>query len=212
MKRNIICLCLLIFIFLSGCATAHQYEFSFKDTLSVFILKNEDNYFFCIPVQYMGFYQIEKFDFNSGYILTGDYEILLKRDEINIFIYLNEEADEYGNTDGVFNLIYSEEKGKILFSKMDEPLAAKQESGGIMNYYYIFIERYIDNEEMKELTSEYEKGKINSRFRIEYNLVIDNEVQNGNSILDDFELYNGTAIDPFWFPSNLDFFKAKYIK
>ena len=31
-------------------------------------------------------------------------------------------------------------------------------------------------------------------------------------MLDDFELYDGPAIDPAWFPPNLNFFKAKYLQ
>ena len=43
-----------------------------------------------------------------------------------------------------------------------------------------------------------------------YDLTIDNEEQNGSGILDDFELYGGTALEPAFFPPNLNFFKVKY--
>jgi hypothetical protein len=117
-------------VFFSGCATTRQndfskYNFSFKNTLSIFLLNNEKGYYFCIPVQYIGDYQIAGFEFDSGNILIGDYNILLKRDEINISVYLNETANEDGNTIGKFNLIYLEEKGRLLVSKIAEPLAMK---------------------------------------------------------------------------------------
>jgi len=210
---KIIKLCLYIFpvIFLSNCLNAHQYNFSLKNTLSIFILNDEKKYYFCIPVQYIGNYQINGFEFNNGNIVIGDYEILLKKDEINISVYLNEATDEYGNSDDNFNLIYLEENGKTLLSKMNEPISIKHESDNIMNHYYIFIERYLNNNEIKNIINEYEKGNINSRFYIGYDTVIENEYQKGNGMLDDFELYNGISIDPSFFPVNLNFFKTKYL-
>jgi hypothetical protein len=53
---------------------------------------------------------------------------------------------------------------------------------------------------------------VYSKFAIEYDITFDNEPQDGSGLLDDFELYNGLAIDPVWFPGNLNFFKAKYMK
>jgi hypothetical protein len=160
----------------------------------------------------MGDYQIEKFEFNNGNIQIGDYEILLKRDDINIYVYLNEAADIDGNSDGEFNLVYSEENGRISTSKMDEPLAIKHGSDETLNHYYIFIEKYLTYNDMKNITREYEKGNVYSKLSIWYDITIDNEEQNGSGMLDDFELYNGQAIDPSWFPPNLNFFKAKYLQ
>jgi hypothetical protein len=106
-------------IIFSNCATTRQndfsqYNFSLKNTLSIFLLNNEKGYYFCIPVQYIGDYQIAGFEFDNGNILIGDYDILLKRDEVNISVYLNETADENGNTIGEFNLIYLEKNGRVL--------------------------------------------------------------------------------------------------
>ncbi|WP_461256440.1 hypothetical protein [Treponema sp. R80B11-R83G3] len=182
-----------------------------KDTLSIFLLNNEKGYYFCIPVQYSGDYQIARFEFNKGNILIGDYDILLKRDEINISVYLNEMADENGNPLEKFNLIYMEENGKVSVSKMTEPLTVKNESDFMMNYYYIFIEKYLTDNDMKNIINEYKKKNVNSNMSIWYDLTIDNEEQNGSGLLDDFELYNGLVIDPAWFPKNLDFFKSKYM-
>ena len=199
-------------IIFSNCTAKRQYDFSLKNTLSIFMLNNEKDHYFCIPVQYMGDYQIEKFEFNSGNIQIGDYEILLKRDEINISVYINEASDPDGNSDGNFNLIYLEENGRISTSKMAEPLTIKHESDEKMNHYYIFIEKYLTDKEMKNIIGEYEKGNVYSKLSIWYDMTIDNEEQNGSGMLDDFELYNGPAIDPVWFPVNLNFFKAKYLQ
>ena len=198
-------------IILSNCATTRRYDFSLKNTLSIFLLNNGENYYFCIPVQYMGDYQIEKFEFNNGNILIGDYEILLKRDEVNISVYLNEASDLDGTSDGEFNLIYLEENGKISISKMGEPLTIKHDSDDKLHHYYIFIEKYLTDAEYKKIVNEYEKGNVYSKLSIWYDMSINNEEQNGNGMLDDFELYDGPAIDPAWFPPNLNFFKARYL-
>ena len=208
------CLCIMgLFaaIIFSNCKTARQYDFSLKDTLSIFLLNNGKEHYFCIPVQYMGDYQIGGFEFDNGNILIGDYDILLKRDEINISVYLNEKADTDGNSDSNFNLIYLEENGKISISKMGEPLTVKNDSDEKLNHYYIFIEKHLTDNEMKNIIKEYEKGNVYSKLSIWYGMTIDNEEQNGNGMLDDFELYDGPAIDPAWFPPNLNFFKAKYL-
>jgi len=201
-------------IIFSNCTNKRHYDFSLKNTLSIFLLNNGKDYYFCIPVQYFGDYQIVGFEFDNGNILIGGYDILLKRDEVNISVYLNEatEEDEFGNSGGEFNLVYLEENGKISISKMAEPLTIKHESDGKMNHYYIFIEKFLKNGEMKKIIKEYEKGNVYSKLSVWYDITIDNEEQNGNGMLDDFELYDGPALDPVWFPPNLDFFKAKYLQ
>jgi len=201
---------ILAAIIFSNCASARHYDFSLNNTLSIFLLNDGKNHYFCIPVQYMGDYQIEKFEFNNGNILIGDYEILLKRDEVNISVYLNEASDLDGTSDGEFNLIYLEENGKISISKMGEPLTIKHDSDDKLHHYYIFIEKYLTDAEYKKIVNEYEKGNVYSKLSIWYDMSINNEEQNGNGMLDDFELYNGPAIDPAWFPPNLNFFKARY--
>ena len=202
---------LLVVISLLNCVSTRQYNFSFKNTLSVFLLNDDKEYFLCIPVQYLGDYHIGGFDYSTGFILIGDYEIPLKRDEINISVYLKEDADENGSSCSGFNIVYLEEKGRIILSKMNETLSAKQvKDDNIYTHYYIFIEKYINNGEIKKIKNEYEKGNTSSRLEIWYNLLIDNELQKGNGMLDDFELYDGISIDPKWFPPNLNFFKAKY--
>ena len=217
-RKNNICFCilgLLIAIFLSTCVSlkTRHYNFTLKNTLSVFMLNNEKDHYFCIPVQYMDDYKLGSFDFVRGNILIGDYEILLKRDELKISVYLNENPDEYGSVNqGEFNLIYFEESGDISVSKISEQPTEKNETETSMNHYYIFIEKYLKDDEMKEIIKEYEKGNVYSRFEIWYDLIIDNEPQFGNGMLDDFELYDGLAMDPAFFHPNLDFFKVKYLQ
>jgi hypothetical protein len=191
-------------IVFTNCTAARQYDFSLKDTLSIFLVNNEKGSYFCIPVQYMGEYQINSFEFDSGYVKTGDYEIPLNREEINIYVYYNETNEELVIPDRDFDLIYSEEKGRVITSKMSE-------QAGAWNYYYIFIEKRLNNDDVKKITKEYEKGNVSSKACINYDLIIDNEPQPGNGMLDDFELYNGSWMDPALYPQNLDFFKEKYL-
>jgi len=200
----------------SNCATIRQndfsqYNFTLKDTVSIFLLDNKNAPYFCIPVQYMGDYQIGRFEFDHGNILIGDYDILLKKNEINISVYLNEAADEDGGAIEGFNLIYQENNGRVSVSKMAEPLAAKNDPD-YLNHYYIFIEKYLTDNEMKNIVSEYKKGNVSSQMSIWYDLTIDNDEQNGSGILDTFELYDGPGIDLAGFFPNLNFFRAKYLK
>jgi len=212
-----ILLCLPVMIIILNCATAQntqhesRYNFTLKNTLSIFMLNNEKGDFFCIPVQYMGDYQIQSFEFNKGNVQIGGYEISLKRENVNISVYLNKEAEETGGSDSGFNLIYLEENGNILMSNLSEPLAEKEPSG-TLNHYYIFIEKYLNDDDIKNITVEYEKGNVYSKLGIEYDLVIDNEDQFRSGIYDDFELCDGTAMDSAWFPPNLNFFKAEYLE
>jgi len=204
-------------IIFSNCAKKRQndfskYNFSLKNTLSIFLLNNEKGCYFCIPVQYIGDYQISGFEFKNGNIVIGNYDILLKRDDINISAYLNETANENGNTTGEFSLIYLEKNGRVSVSKMAEPLAVKNETDYMMNHYYIFIEKYLTYNERKKIINEYEKGNVYSKFSIWYDIIIDNDEQNRNGILDDFELYAGLAFDPALFPPNFVFFKARYLQ
>ena len=121
--KNILSILILFtIIFFLNCTnkTAQKQDFTLKDTLSVFLLNNEKGTFFCIPIQYIDNFHINSFEFINGVINIGDYEIPLRRDEINISVYLNKNTDEKGSSDSGFDLIYSEENGKILLSKMNE--------------------------------------------------------------------------------------------
>ncbi|MDR2942003.1 MAG: hypothetical protein LBV17_05390 [Treponema sp.] len=183
-----------------------------KNTLSIFLLNNKKDYYFCIPVQYVGDYQISGFEFTNGNILIGDYDILLKRDEINISVYLNETANENGNTAGEFNLIYMEENGSVPVSKMAEPLAIKNNPGYTMNQYDIYIEKHLTDNDMKNIINEYKKGNVYSKFSIWYDITIDNEKQNGSGLLDDFELHSGQLDEYVWLLPHFEFFRTKYLQ
>jgi hypothetical protein len=217
-KRNVnVCLiALLAALSFSNCATIRQkdfsqYNFTLKDTVSIFLIDNKKDPYFCIPAQDMGDYQIGRFEFDHGNILIGDYDILLKRDEINISVYLNEAADEDGGAIEGFNLVYLENNGRVSVSRMAEPFAPKKDPD-YQNHYYIFIEKHLTNNEMKNIVSEYEKGNVGSQMSIWYDLTIDGEEQNGSGMLDNFELYDGPAIDLAGFFPNLNFFRARYQK
>jgi hypothetical protein len=200
-----------IIVLFSSCKTTPQYDFTLNNTLAIFLLENEKDYYFCIPVQYMGDYHISNFVFVNGFITVGNYEILLDRDEIIITAYLNETADLDGSMVDGFKLIYEEEKGLILLSKMGDPLSLNIEPMEKYHHYYIFIEKSISDNDIKNMDAEYKNGNVYSRFGIVYDITIDGEIQGGSGLLDDFELYNGSAIDPVWFPPNLNYFKTKYL-
>jgi hypothetical protein len=214
------CLCftgLFAAIVFSNCAKSSQndfsqYNFSPKNTLSIFLLNNEKDYYFCIPVQYIGDYQIGGFEFDNGNILIGDYDILLKRDEINISVYLNETANENGNTVGEFNLIYLEKNGEVSVSKMTEPLAVKNAPDYMMNQYDIYIEKHLTDNDMENIINEYLKGNVYSKMSVWYDITIDNEAQNGSGILDDFELYSGSVNEYTWLLPHFEFFRNKYLQ
>jgi hypothetical protein len=204
---------------LSNCITTRNYNLSLENTLSIFLLNNskyEKDYYFCIPMQYIGDYQITSFEFDNGFILIGDYKILLKRDNINIDVFVNESSDENGNTDGLHNIVYSERNGKIFISKMNEPLTKNHEDDNMFNQYNIIIENILSNNEMTKIINEYKTKNTYSSFYIGYTITIDNE-QTECGYADDFELHNASVHEPQipnsdWFPPNLEFFRTKVLQ
>jgi len=134
------CFFLLAFFaafFFSACKPSPHYDFICKNTMSISILYNGKNHYFSIPVQYVGDYQIESFNFLRGYVLIGNYNIPLERNNIKINISLNKAADpDTFKAKGDFEPVYSEYKGKIITSKLAEPIT-KGETDKTMNLYNI---------------------------------------------------------------------------
>jgi hypothetical protein len=177
--KNILCVTgLIVTIFFFSCATTSHYNFSLKNTLAIFMLNNGKNSRFAIPVQYIGDYHVQSFEFDHGYIQIGDYKIPLGRDDLSIEMFASESSDESGNI-GLGNL----------------------------NQYNIFVQYTLKERDMDNITNEYKKGNTYSKFYIEYTITIDNERMEGCGYTDDFELYNGPVGDYDWFPPNLKFFK-----
>jgi hypothetical protein len=203
---------LLITISLFSCVTTGNYNFTLKNTLSIFLLTDGKNYYFSIPVQYIGDYHIGGFEFDDGYIAIGDYKMNLKRNDLSIEVFVNESSDESGNTDGVFNLIHSEKNGKTSISKMDEPLTKKNESEQVFNQYNIILKKYLTNNEIKNINNEYKKGNTYSKFYVEYTITFDNERMTGCGYSDDFELYNGPLENYDSYPPNLKFFRTRVLE
>ena len=200
----------------TNCATTQnknfsQYNFTLNNTLSIFLLSNEKGYYFCIPVQYIGDFQINRFDFIHGNVQIGGYDISLKRDNVNIYVYLNETADENGIAVGDYNLIYMEENGRELISKIADPLGIKNDPEYMMNKYDIFIERYLTENEMKNIIDEYDRKNTASNMSIWFDLTIDNEEQNGSGMLDVFELHSGSVNEYVWVFPHFEFFRDKYL-
>jgi hypothetical protein len=136
----------------------------------------------------------------------------LKRNDISIEVFVNESSDESGNTDGMFNLVHSEKNGRISTSKMDEPLTKKNESEQVFNQYNIILEKYLTNNEIKNINNEYKKGNTYSKFYVEYTITIDNERMEGCGYADDFELYNGPLENYDSYPPNLKFFRTMVLE
>jgi len=200
-------------IILSSCARTNvrHFNFSLHNTVSIFLLENEAGFFFCIPIQYLGDFHIGSFEFTGGLIVIGDYEIPLQKDNVTILVYLNQKTDDNGSLDSGFDLVFWKERGDIVISKMSEPLSVQHvESDGKYIHYYILIERFLTDHEIKRIKSEYEKGNVHSWFEIWFNLIIDGEPQIGSGVVDDFVLYNGPASDAVFLFPNLNFFRAKY--
>ena len=119
---------MLFSIYLSGCATLPKanfsdYNFSLNNTLSIFLLNNENGHFFCIPVQYIGEFQVNNFDFINGNIVIGDYDIPLNKEntKISMYHYVNDEAlnqydifiEKYLTDDEMSNIINEYTNGNI---------------------------------------------------------------------------------------------------
>jgi len=212
-------LCILVLfaaIILSNCASVRTstrpFNLSLHNTVSIFLLENEAGFFFCIPIQYLGDFHISCFEFTSGLIVIGGYELPLLPDNTTIFVYRNQKTDDSGSLDTGFDLVFSKERGTVLVSKMSEPLSVPHiERDGTYIHYYIFIERFLTDHEVKRIKSAYQNGNIHGRYEIWFNLVIDNEPQMGSGVADDFVLYNGPASDAVFLFPNLNFFRARYM-
>jgi hypothetical protein len=196
----LILISLFAVFFFSACNAKPHYDFICQNTMSISILSNGKNHYFSIPVQYVGDYQIESFEFLSGYVLIGDYKILLERENIKINILLNKSANEYFHAKGDFEPVYSEDKGKIKLSKLDEPII-KDETDKTFNLYNIDIERVLTKEEIKNIINEYENlkninyeyrtGSTNSKINIEYKIKIENEFEAGMFDYFEFRINSG---------------------
>jgi hypothetical protein len=181
---------------LSVCKPPPHYDFICKNTMSISIFSNGKNRYFSIPVQYVGDYQIESFEFLNGYVLIGNYKIPLERDNIKINILLNKSANEDGKARGDFEAVYSEDKGKIKLSKLDEPII-KDETDKTFNLYNMDIERILTKEEIKNIINEYENlknidykyrtGNTNSKIGIEYKIKTDIDGEFETGMFDFFE-------------------------
>jgi len=208
-----LCIFLLASIMLSTCARTSErhFNFSLHNTVSIFLLENEKGFFFCIPIQYLGGFHIGAFEFTGGFIAIGGYEIPLLKDNSSIFVYLNQKTDDSGSLDSGFDLVFGKERGRVLVSRMSEPLSVRHIEDGTYIHYYIFIERFLKDHEVERIKAEYGKGNLHSRFEVWFNIVIDSEAQTGSGVTDSFVLYNGPASDAVFLFPNLNFFRARYL-
>jgi hypothetical protein len=85
----------------------------------------------------------------------------------------------------------------------------------MMNQYDIYIEKYLTDDEMKNIINEYVTKNVSSKMSVWYDITIDNEKQNGSGILDNFELYSGPSepINEYVrLLPHFDFFRLKYLQ
>ena len=138
---------LTFMIFLSACTTMPtsklaDFNFSLNNTLSIFLLNNNKGDFFCIPVQYIGDYQINKFEFLNGNLLIGNFDIPLTRENTIISIH-HYETDEALNQTDIFieKYLTNEEKTSIV---------NEYNKGDIQSSISIWFDLIIDGLEQKD--------------------------------------------------------------
>ena len=179
-KNKIIIFLLLLSII--TCSVKNQYNFTLQNTQSIKLNKIINEYYFNIPIQYIIDRQISNFKFINCYVLIGDYKIIFENDDLDIFIFVNINSDEFGNIDEASDQIYLERNGEIIISKMNETL-----SGNSYLKYDIFIERVLSHIDIENILLEYKKNNINSILYLEYEITIDNETIK-STIFDNFEI------------------------
>ena len=118
----------LFSIYFPSCVTLPKrnfsdYNFTLNNTLSIFLLHNESGHFFCIPVQYIGDFQLNSFEFINGNILIGGFDVPLNREntKISMYHYVTDEAlnqydifiEKYLTDDEMSNIVNEYTKGNI---------------------------------------------------------------------------------------------------
>ena len=137
---------LIFSIYLSACATLPKtnfsdYNFSLNNTLSIFLLKNGNDNFFCIPFQYIGDFQLNNFEFINGNILIGGFDIPLNRENTKIYMY-HSVIDEALNQYDIFIEKY------LTNSEMSN-IVNEYTKGHIQSNLSIWFDLVIDNVEQK---------------------------------------------------------------
>jgi hypothetical protein len=199
---------IFVAIIFLNCSNIRFNSISLKGTFpKIFLLNNGNNYYFSMPKQYIVLNQFENIEFVNGFILIGEYVILLKRDEINIDVFLNESSDLYGFIKDLSRNVYREYNGTILVSKMNEPITFTEYQ---LLEYQINIEKYLDNDNIKNIINEYKKGNVNSWMYLKYRITINSERMddyvfneeyrenfikvNDNNIIVEYEIYDDFEI------------------
>jgi hypothetical protein len=176
-------------IIFSNCSNIRFNNIALKGTFpKIFLLNNGDNYYFSLPKQYIVINQFENIEFINGFILIGEYVILLKKDNINIDVFLNESSDLNGFISESSYIVYSEHNGKKLISKMKEPIEFSEYQ---VIEYNINIEKHLDNNNIKNIINEYNKGNIVSYVYLKYRITINTEGRN-EYIFDEYNYFEFT--------------------
>jgi len=157
-------LILLTVMVFPGCGNTHTPDIFIGNSLSIFLLNNGNNYFLCMPVQYIGEYNISGFKFNNGSVTIGDIEIQLNRNELNIIEYMSETADESGNVMNKYDIFIE----RILTDNEMKSIKKEYKKGNINCMMSIWYDITVDNEEQTgngmlddfELHNEFAQGAV----------------------------------------------------
>lgn len=150
MKTKIkICLtivCLFMSIIFTNCATKRQndftqYNLSLKNTLTIFLFNNENGYFFCIFLQYVGEFPVSDFEFDNGNIQIGNYNIPLNRDNVDVLVYFSEFTYENGLTMNQYSIFIE----RHLTDNEMSNIINQYRKGNVYSYFYIWFDITIDN-------------------------------------------------------------------
>jgi hypothetical protein len=184
-SRKTICLC-IIGLFaatvFSNCATVGNYDFSLRNTLAIFLQNDGNDYYFGIPIQYPSDYHVEGFKFDNGYIIIGNYEIILNRDDISIDTFEDEYTEEYDDVQNQYCIIIE----RILSNSEMKKIINEYKKGNTYCKFYVEFTITIDNEQMPG-----------------YGILDDFELYNGPE---------PSYLESVGLPSNLEFYRARVLQ
>ena len=141
---------LFMAIIFANCATRQhnefaQYNLTLRDSLTIFLLNNENNHFFCIFLQYIGDFQISNFEFNYGNILIGEYHIPLNRENVRVLQYFNEVQHEYYFRMNQYSFFIE----RHLTDSEMRNIINQYKNGKVNSGFYIWFDFSIDNYEQR---------------------------------------------------------------
>ena len=166
-----------VVIIFSGCVTMHDISFYhgnetlYKPSVSIWndgprdywmYIKLYDSY----PKEY---FEIEKFEFDNGFIQINDYKIVIDKG-INIDIRI----DDY-NWD---KTVYYISNGRIGYSNVARLNAFKNSTDNSIIEYRISFMQESSKKDVKKILDEYKRNNNSALLYIKYEITINNEIIN----------------------------------